>query len=325
MIFLNASSKASLTADFSRLHELLELRETKDKIATVKHWLAREEHSQWLMVFDNADDLLSVPVSRYFPAPSSGHIIITSRNQEAIGGVAEEGCILGPLPSEEATAVLLETAAIRQPSGDDLQSAREVVRLLGFLPLAIDQAGAFMRSRHRNPKEYIDLYLRRRIELLEFKPRLADSERTVLSTWEVNFKQIEHDSKNARNLLLLFCFLEPSTISEAVLHRGCAPQKRWNENGEMTEVLAEAEGMDSSLTELIQNEMDFDAAIEKLGSFSFVSCTRDANGLRNFSVHPLVQYCAKQRISPATANMWRWQATLLICHAFPRDQYLESL
>jgi hypothetical protein len=324
-MFLNATSTSSLAADFSRLHDLLGLGEADNKIASVKRWLSKEENSQWLMVFDNADDLCSVPLLKYFPVTSWGHIIITSRDQAALGVVAEEGCTLGSLASEEAMAILLETAGIHQPSPDDLQNAENIVGLLGSLPLAVSQAGAFVRSRHKTLKEYHRLYLRQRRDVLQFRPRLGDSERTVLTAWELNFEQIERDSKDATSLLLLFCFLKPSAIPEAVLHRGSFPQKRWGTDGEVTEVPAEAEGLDSSLTQLIRNELEFDAAIEKLLSFSLISCNKETNGFRNFSIHPLVQYCAVQRISSLTAKNWRWQAILLICHAFQRNRYLEPL
>lgn len=325
ILFLNATSKASLVADFARLQQLLGLSESNDAVGSVKRWLAKEEHSKWLMVFDNADDLQVVPVWQYFPTTSWGHIIITSRNPEAIGGVAEEGCNLGPLAFEEARTLLLQTAGILQPSREDLVSAEEIVGLLGCLPLALNHAGALMRSRCKSPKQYQNLYMKIRPSILKFHPMLEHSASSVLSTWEVNFKQIENDSKDAIELLLFFSFLEPSVISEAILHRGSTPRYRWDENGEVIEVQAEADGVDSSLIRLIQDEMAFDAAIEKLRSVSFVSCNRDTDGMRNFSVHPLVQECAVQRIPSPVANKWRWQAILLICHAFPRNRYLEPL
>lgn len=325
ILFLNATSKASLAADFARLQQLLGLSESNDAVGSVKRWLSKEEHSNWLMVFDNADDLQVVPVWQYFPAIPWGHIIITSRNPEAIGGVAEEGCNLGPLTSEEARELLLETAGIPQPSREDLASVEEIVGLLGALPLALKHAGALMRSRCKSPKQYQDLYVKTSLNILRFHPMLGNSEGSVVSAWEVNFKQIEDDSEDAMNLLLLFSFLEPSVISEAVLHRGSTARYRWDEKGEAAEVQAEAGGVDGSLVKLIQDEMAFDVAIEKLRSVSFVSCNRETNGMRNFSVHPLIQECAVQRIPSSVADKWRWQAILLICHAFPRNRYLEPL
>lgn len=322
-MLINAISRISVDADFSRIHDLLHLKDGNNKVSSLKHWLAREDHSQWLMVFDNADDLASLRLETYFPSNWSGHILLTTRDQDAIGSVAQEGILLDTLASDDAVRLLLETAAIRQPSKTDVECARDIVGHLGALPLALDQAGAFMRSRQKSPKQYHDLFVRAQYDLLGYKPRLSSSNETVLSTWELNFQQIEHDPCRAADLLLLFSFLSPSRIEELVLYRGVSPQKRWGMDGEVSEVPADAEGIKYALIELIRNEMKFDTAIEKLRSFSFISSQKDNNGLRIFSVHPLLQYCVAQRVDSSVAKSWNRQAILLICHAFPRNRYLE--
>ncbi|TPX20904.1 hypothetical protein DIZ76_016801 [Coccidioides immitis] len=322
---LNATSPASLEADFGRLHDLLKLGESNNKVGSVRRWLAKPENSQWLLVFDNADNLDSVPIQKYFPAVNWGHIIITTRDQAAIGGIAEEGHVLRPLTTEDAILLLLDKSGIRHPTQGDTEDARVVVELLGSLPLALVQAGAFVRSRHRSLKEYCELYMTRRNDLLRFTSRLGDTEMAVLTAWEINFKQVECEAPDAVYLLLLFSFLEPSSIPEMLLHRGSSPQKRWATNGEVEEIRAEDEGVDESLTRVIQGDLEFDLAVEKLLSFSLISCNKESDGLRNFSIHPLVQYCAVQRLSPSEVRRWRWQALLLVCHAFPRSRYIDPL
>ncbi|KMU78015.1 TPR repeat-containing protein [Coccidioides immitis RMSCC 3703] len=285
---LNATSPASLEADFGRLHDLLKLGESNNKVGSVRRWLAKPENSQWLLVFDNADNLDSVPIQKYFPAVNWGHIIITTRDQAAIGGIAEEGHVLRPLTTEDAILLLLDKSGIRHPTQGDTEDARVVVELLGSLPLALVQAGAFVRSRHRSLKEYCELYMTRRNDLLRFTSRLGDTEMAVLTAWEINFKQVECEAPDAVYLLLLFSFLEPSSIPEMLLHRGSSPQKRWATNGEVEEIRAEDEGVDESLTRVIQGDLEFDLAVEKLLSFSLISCNKESDGLRNFSIHPRV-------------------------------------
>lgn len=80
----------------------------KDKVCSVKTWLSRPENSQWLLVFNNADNINLVPIHRYFPAVNWGHIIITSRDQAVIESLAEEGHVLDPLTTDDATPLLLE-------------------------------------------------------------------------------------------------------------------------------------------------------------------------------------------------------------------------
>lgn len=323
--FLNAASVASLAADFDRLNDLLNLGESKNKISSVRSWLSKPENSQWLLVIDNADDLATVPIHIYLPAVNWGHVIITSRDQAIIGSIAEEGHVLTSLTTEDAAQLLLEGSGIQRPSQGETEEARNIADLLGSLPLALVQAAAFVRSRYRSLKEYRNLYMTRRNEILSFSPRLGGTSEAVLTAWEINFKQVEKESPGATCLLLLFSFLESSSIPEVVLHRGSSPQKRWGKDGEVTEICAEDEGVDAGLARAIQGDLEFDTAVEKLLSFSLVSCNKESNGLRNFSIHPLVQYCATQRLSPSEVNRWRWQALLLVCHAFPRNRYIEPL
>ena len=324
-MLLNATSRISIEADFSRIHDLLHLEETNDKVRSLRHWLAKKDNSNWLMVLDNADDLASLRLETYVPSNWSGHVLLTSRDQDAIGGVAEEGILLNTLDTDDAVRLLLRTAEIRQPSETDDEIARDIVGQLGALPLALDQAGTFMRSRQKSPQQYRDLFVRAQRDLLGYMPRLSLSNKTVLSTWELNFQQIQDDPCRAADLLLLFSFLSPSRIEEFVLYRGVSPQKRWDKNGEVCEVPAEAEGVECTLIELIRDEMKLDAAIEKLRSFSFISSKKDSNGLRIFSIHPLVQYCVGERMEASVVRNWTCQAILLICHAFPRNRYLEPM
>jgi hypothetical protein len=67
------------------------------------------------------------------------------------------------------------------------------------------------------------------------------------------FKQLEQESEDTKNIRLLFSFLKPSSIPEMVLHRGSSPQKWWG---------IEDEGVDECLTTVLQNDSDFDIAVE---------------------------------------------------------------
>lgn len=75
-MFLNAASKTSLASGFSRLHDFLSLERSGDEISSVKRWLSMKRHPRWLIVFDNADDKLSVPILRYVPVVPWGHVLV---------------------------------------------------------------------------------------------------------------------------------------------------------------------------------------------------------------------------------------------------------
>ena len=302
----------------------MKLGETPNKTEAVKRWLSDQRNRDWLLIFDNADNLESICISKYFPATTWGHIVITSRDHSAIGFVGNDGSLMEPLKVAEAVAVLFDKSGMQRPTIDDKQHAAQIVELLGCLPLALDQAGAFIRARQKTMADYLRLYGSQQDELLKFLPKLSNYDKSVLTAWEVNFKQVEDESEQITQLLLLLCFLDAANITESMLLRGCTSQKRWNKMGEIEEISAENEGVDEDLVKLMTDEMAYDGAVEKLLSFSLVRRNNDFNEARSLSLHPLVQYCASKRVSQADQNRWRLQAILLVCHAFPRDQYMED-
>ncbi|WEW61988.1 hypothetical protein PRK78_007488 [Emydomyces testavorans] len=239
VMYLNARNTASLNADFQKYQDMLKL-EGSDSVSAVKHWLSKEENSEWLMIFDNADDLSSVSLPKYFPSTSRSHIIITSRDQAALNDIAEGGCILDCLDSDNAMDALLARCGIEQPT----EMTHGVPRRL---------SKSLEAYRLLKKMRYLDLYAKYRSDLLRLAPRVGNSDRTVLTAWEVNFQELEkQDSKHGLDLLLLFAFLEPSKIPEDLLRRGCAPQRRWGENGELIQVSAEAEGVNPELVKTHQ-------------------------------------------------------------------------
>ena len=281
---------------------------------------------RYLLIFDNVDDPEFTPVSTYIPKTSWGHVLFTSRDQGIIGPLAESGVLLTQLSMQEATQILLQKAAVLCPSAKDSESAQEIVQQFGCLPLAIDQAGAYIKARHKSLSAFKELCTQRQSDILKFKPRLAEYDQTVFTTWELNFEQVEKSSEDARILMLLFCYLDAANIQETTLDRGCSSQKRWSHDGEVTEISPSASGIDVNLVSMVQDELRFDDAIELLRSFSLIYINEDEQtGRRKFSIHPMVQYCASERVAPEVQRYWRAQAIALICHSFPWDEVLEPL
>lgn len=295
---MSARSEAALTADLSRFCEVLQLNDGSDPLQKFKDWLSRKENTYWLLIFDNADDLESVPLSDYIPNTKWGHIVITSRDQIVLGTLAKTGCLIDQLAVEEAISLLLQEANVHSPSMEDLEHARDIVLQFGCLPIAINQAGAYIRSRHKGLSALKKLCKERQKNILEFKPRLAEYDQTVFTTWSMNFEQVERESQDAYHLLLIFCYLDAANITEAMLDRACTPQKRWDQDGEVFEESPAHSGVDKEFIRLVKDELRLDDAVEALRSFSLIYVDHDNEiGLRKFSIHPLIQYCASQRVS----------------------------
>ena len=326
IFWLSAISESTIIADLSRTCEAHNLKDGSSFPNKFSAWLLSRKHLNYLLIFDSMDDPRSVQTSNYMPRTDWGHIIYTSRDQNIIGTLAKTGALLDQLGTRDAVSVLLQKAGVLEPSAEDLEQAQQIVQQLGCLPLAIDQAGAYIKTRRKSLLAFRRLCKERQNDILKFKPLLAKHEQTVFTTWELNFEQVGKSSEDARKLLLLFCYLNATNIQESMLDRACMAQKRWGNDGEATELAPAASGLDDDLIGIVRDEVRFDDAIAVLSSFSLIYVNEDdQSGLRKFTIHPLVQHCASQRVGSQVRHYWRAQAIALMCQAFPVDEVLQPL
>ncbi|KAF7344873.1 Nephrocystin-3 [Mycena venus] len=107
---------------------------------------------EWLLFLDNADDP-NINLNDFIPQCHHGNIIITSRNPGL--HVYGKHSSVSDMDEEDAVALLLASAG----QADTLTTrctATEIVKTLGYLALAIVQAGAFI-SKSGNLNNYLDL------------------------------------------------------------------------------------------------------------------------------------------------------------------------
>jgi hypothetical protein len=324
VFFFNASSKDTLIANFQRFIDLLKLSSAKSKTDALKRWFQLPENSSWLLIFDNADSLDAATLSSYIPVTTHGHVIVTTRQQAAIGQISNHGLSMEPLDEDSAIEVFVAKADIKAPSHDDIEQIREIVRLLGCLPFAVELSASFIRTQMKPLHEYRRLCQEKIYGALMPKQDAKLIEDSYLTVWHVNFLQVEKKFPMAANLLLLTSFLECTDIPESMLRRGCSDKKVWNKEGELAFLSAEGAGIRKDLIDLITNDAQLDLAIEELLAFSLIKPYGTKERGRIFSVHPLVQYCASQRVPTYQQRTWRRQAVLLICQAFPFSTYVDE-
>src|SRR5439155_15830513 len=87
-----------------------------------------------LLVVDNLDRVVVEAMRQWLPADLPGHLIVTSRSRH---GSVRLG--LEPLPPDVATDFLLDRTAKNDP-----RAARAIAEALGGLPLALEQAAAYL-------------------------------------------------------------------------------------------------------------------------------------------------------------------------------------
>ena len=89
------------------------------------------------------------------------------------------------------------------------------------LPLALDQAGAFIEETQSSVSDYLDLY-RQRQDLL-FKRRGGpgkDHPEPVATTWSLSFERVGQLDPLAAELLRCCAFLAPDAIPEQMIIDG---------------------------------------------------------------------------------------------------------
>src|SRR5579864_3813372 len=111
VLWAKADSREALISDFVSIAGLLELPEKDDQnqsntVWAVKRWL--QEHNDWLVIFDNADDL--AVVRDFIPPLGRGHILLTTRVQST--GKVAESIEIDQLNLHESMLLLLRRAKI---------------------------------------------------------------------------------------------------------------------------------------------------------------------------------------------------------------------
>jgi len=170
-------------------------------------WAELDRTPGWLLVYDNADE--PAQLEPFLPAARHGDVIITSRNP-AWRRIAHPVAI-GPLARGESLAY------VATRTGDRPVEAETLAELLGDLPLALEQACAYIEQTRMSLPDYVDLFRRHRDGLL-----LRDVEgsgRTVATTWGLAFDRLATRAPRAAQLLETIAFLAPDAISVATLGR----------------------------------------------------------------------------------------------------------
>jgi len=306
ILWVKADSPETLVSDFVTIADLMKLAEKQEQdqnriVAGVKRWL--EANTGWLLIFDNADDLTMV--NSFIPSLIKGHILLTTRAQ-AVGSIAH--CIeIEKMEMEEGALFLLRRARIiakDTPPSDILEvdwvKAKAISKAVDCLPLALDQAGAYIEETACGLSGYLNIYQSQRSNLLNRRGRLVyDHPEPVATTWSLSFEKIEQVNSAAAELLRLCSFLYPDDIPEEIITIGAA------DLGPVLQLAA-------------MNPFELDTSIEELRKFSLLRRDPDAKTL---TVHRLVQAVLKDQMDEKSHRQWAERTVRALYQAFPPVEY----
>ncbi len=306
VFWVKSDTREQLISDFIAIANLLNLSEkdAQDQgiiVDAVKKWLAA--NTSWLLILDNADDLAMA--KDFIPSLSKGHILLTTRAQ--IMGRLAKRVEIEKMELEEGTLFLLRRANIIAPdasldtaSPTDAAKAKEIVQAVDGLPLALDQAAAYIEETECGLAGYLNRYQTQGAILLQHRGDLiSDHPDPVATTWKLSFQKVEQANLAAADLLRLCAFLSPDAIPEEIITEG-------------------AVDLGPILQPIASDPVELDAAIEELRKYSLVRRDPDAQTL---TVHRLVQAVLKDEMDEETQGQWAERVVRAVNRAFPYIEY----
>jgi len=304
VFWIRAGTLTDLHSSFIEVARLLDLPEQEEKaiddvVRGVLAWL--RDHDGWLLVFDNAD----VPslLTGYLPDRAHGHILVTSRaGTFDLLGVAAP-ITLGVLSADEAVQFLF-TRTGRQPTPVDAGAAARLAEALGRLPLALEQAGAFLAATSIPFAAYEASYSAKRLAVLERStPVTGGYAALVATTWVMNFAELQAVAPAGADLLRASAFLAPDSIPLDLLVAGAA---------ELGPHVAEA------LTGTGEDPAVLYQALQPLTRFSLIQLDPEVNA---YALHRLVQESVRSAMPEGEQRRWAQRVVRALNRAFPMASF----
>lgn len=207
IFWVDASSESSLKKSFEVISEdikpsTLALPDTDRRVAYVLTSFSTWP-CPWLMVFDNYDNPNAFDsLQDFIPTGERGSILITTRHAD-VDVLGQNGKATELLGLHELEALkLLFGQSMTKETDHGIVYGKPIVERLGYHPLAITQAGAYINKRGIGFKDFMDHYNRRRKLILEQTPQMSQYRRklndadketslSVFTTWELSFQQLK--------------------------------------------------------------------------------------------------------------------------------------
>lgn len=317
VLWARADTNEALNASYTEIARLLQLpqqdaQEQEVIVQAVKDWLRSK--GGWLLILDNADELDLV--QPFLPTACPGHLLLTTRAQ--IMGKLARRLEVETLGSQEGALLLLRRAgllaadaSLETASLSDRALATALNDELGGLPLALDQAGAYIEETQCSLADYQQQYQTQGAELLAHRGMLVDDHpEPVATTWSLSFAKVEVANPIAANVLRLCAFLAPDALPEELLEEAL---KQFASSEERS-----LPGQRGSAPEHARSRSALDQAIALLRTYSLIQRNPAE---KTVQVHRLVQIVLRATLNETEREDWMRFAILLVNALFPPGDF----
>lgn len=282
--WINAESRLAARTDLLALARRLGVREAKDQddmLAAVLEELRRDR--RWLLVFDNVEQYADI--EPYWLPPGEVDCLATSRNPR---WGAHAAVVELPVLDRDESVRFLSRRMPTAPAG----AAAALADALGDLPLALEQAAAYLEETRLPAQDYLGLVEDRSPDLLR-RGTPTGYQQTVATTWSISLATVAETMPAAAGLLGLFAYLAPDGIP-----RDLVPRHR--------------QALPAPLADAAADPLTYADAIGLLVRFSLVAATETS-----LSLHRLVQVVVRDSHGAEGRRTHAAAATGLLAAAFP--------
>lgn len=281
-------------------------------MAAALHWLSHCKQP-WLLILDNADDI-DMDLPACYPSESNGHVIITTRNPNAIEHATVGHLRFRGMEPHEAIDLLLKAAYPDSQQNTQLASpqkwhfAEGIAVELGYLPLALAHAAATVRRNIYTLERYLKYYLGQRKSTLSHSRLRSVDEINIIATWEIPFQKIASretmEHRDAVDLMHIFAFMHHETIPERIF------QRSWETLYDSADYL----GSYPDILQPVWNEgvqARFRRAIGVLCDHSIIEYEPDRGSC---TMHPVIHNWARDRLSDSEQKHWLRCTMTILAH-----------
>ncbi|KAM0246860.1 hypothetical protein ACHAP5_004482 [Fusarium lateritium] len=288
VFWVHADNESSFTHDYALIAKVLGVSHQESKhefLHSVRQKI--ELLDNWLLVLDNADDLSLFGVGTaagkrtgkyldYVPKGPVGTVLWTSRDEGIVGSlVGLRRCIHVPSMTLEESRALLQSTRVLPASEKELAKIDSLIEELQYLPLAISQAGTYMRRTETTIIQYLEGLREEKsrwriLKETEFdRHRARGSSNSILETWRTSIRRIRQENEMAYKTLLILAFSDSEDIPQQLVED------------------AAAHGQTEPADEILERKKR--RAVRRLENFSFLTERRGDCDERRFEMNKLVR------------------------------------
>ncbi|KAL8948973.1 MAG: hypothetical protein Q9222_004879 [Ikaeria aurantiellina] len=307
VLWLDATNKHSLTRSFEDIADRWcgRRRRFTDATSRMKYINDILAERKWFLVFDNYDHPDKFADICSFRPPGDGSILITSRHADA--GLLGKVVQVSGMDESDGLDLLRRRTEQNLDEPINRAAAIDVLKTLGYLPLAIDQAGAYIRQQ-RLPMQYFleqyenqkESFFNQRHVYWDYQKKVHDEDKAetpvgVLTTWELSMRHIGNTQISqdvVEHLLTVAAFLNHVEISETlfkVYAQRTRPVPKW---------------LGGFMSEGEWNSSRYKEVVSKLLTFSLAQGQNDSNGASHLSLHPMIKDWLQLRIAESDRSVY---------------------